>query len=170
MCKVAQSKSQRFLFAFFCTACAFAVLTGANAQAVIARESRLHTGTAKGKLYFLPITLATFVPVSTETIKQNADNVLLLNSDDLTLLYRIISGKPGAGPLDAQSFYRVAHAKKRTQSFDNSTVRLRLDDGKQPPLLVDQQGVVRYGHREYSLTPLAFVQLDHFIASLQSHK
>ena len=106
-------------------------------------------------------------------MKRDADRIAFLDAVELATFYRILSGTPeigtpGTGAFDAADFSRALSREKKTQSFDSSATRLRLEDGDQPPVLVDQQGVVLYGDKEYSLTPLAFVKLDHFVAGLSS--
>lgn len=108
--------------------------------------------TPRGTVYFVGITQETYVPVSRNTIKRDADKVILLDDDDLAVFYSIIRQNGGTG------------------EFTSSHVRVRLDDGKKPPLFIDQQGVVSCNNLTYSLTPFEFVELDHFIASLSSKK
>ncbi len=125
---------------------------------------------ARATLYVVPIALETFVPVRPDTIKRDADKVAFLNTHDLTIFYHILSGTAGISTFNAAAFSRALSGEKKTQSFNPSATRLRLEDGDKPPVLIDQQGVVLYGDKEYSLTPLAFVELDHFVAGLKSSK
>ena len=125
-------------------------------------------------LYFVTISSNTFVEIYPNTMKRDADKIAFLDAADLATFYRILSGTPeigtpGTGTFDAADFSRALSREKKTQSFAANHTRLRLEDGDQPPVLVDQQGVVLYGGKEYSLTPLAFVQLDHFVAGLKSN-
>ena len=134
------------LFALMCTQAA----SGHNTHS--GHTKHADKDATRGTIYFVDITVETFVPVSPNTIKRDADKVVFLDADDLAIFYSIIRQSGSSG------------------RFISSHVRLRLDDGKKPPLFIDQQGVVISGHSQYSLTPLAFVELDHFIASLPSRK
>ena len=128
---------------------------------------------AQAALYFAAISIDDHA-IYPNTMKRDADKIAFLDAEDLANLYRILSstpelGPPGTGTFDAADFSRALSREKKTQSFAPDHTRLRLEDGDQPPVLVDQQGVVLYGDKEYSLTPLAFVQLDHFVSALKNN-
>ncbi len=182
MYRNAHCQPLRFMIIQPCTLCIFALFMLAHTQIALGQQPQRNSGkyvdkivqarkrTAQGTIYFVPIIVDTFVPVYPNTIKQNADKVISLDADGLAIFYHIISGTYGRGTFDSTAFYRTINDKKAIGTFDTTHVRLRLDDGKEPPLFVDQQGIVLYKNAKYSLTPFAFVQLDHFVASLSDHK
>lgn len=124
-----------------------------------------HKFPAPATIYFVEIPGDTYAPVLPNTIKRDANKVISLDADNLSIFYHIISRAPGRRILDSAIFYRIISGKEKIDTFDSTHTRLRLDVGKEPPLFIDQQGIVLCNHMEYRLTPLAFVELDHFIAN-----
>jgi hypothetical protein len=112
------------------------------------RPSVRHRGSrpaARGTAYYIEFDVDTYAAVTPDTIRRYADSIIPLDAEDLSIFYSIVSQRRAGG------------------TFDARFTRLLVQDGTKPPLLIDREGVVFRNGSEYSLTPRALVQVDHFL-------
>lgn len=107
---------------------------------------------ARGTAYYIDFDADTYTAVTPNNIKQSANKIIPLDADALSIFYKIVSQRGGEG------------------KFDGRFVRLLVQDGTKPPLLIDQEGVVLSNGSQYRLTPRALVGVDHFLTSLPARK
>ena len=97
--------------------------------------------------YFIDFYMETYKAVTPRNIMSSSDKVVL-DAEGMSQLKRILT--------DRQSH--------RLSEFDNNKVRLYIQSGiSRPAVLVDQQGTVLEDGKQYTLTPFAFVELEHLL-------
>lgn len=110
------------------------------------------TAYSRGTAYYIDFDADTYTAVTPSNIKQCANRIIPLDADDLSIFYKTVSQRGKGG------------------KFDGRFVRLLVQDGTKPPLLIDREGVVLSNGLQYSLTPRALVGVDHFLTSLPVSK